>query len=765
MKPLLPLGLAFIACSGAWAQTPPPAAPTMLQAQLLAEHAHSRLHSAQTSQIRPLRRLSPIQLQQQQYNTAHSAALVANFSAQNNDLQSSGCQSPADLQPLSGAALISAIESSSLTGCLYQLYNQSLPSTALYQDANLQTVVNAVNQRLQQFDGSNASGAAELEKLVTYLRAFHWANWGNNRVLPQTYQAAMQQMFDQYFAGEHFVRFDGSSSRNFMLRYEMLILVRSAGVETLRYMKRFSQALRGYGQSVSRANNWGVSYEENGMTQLLTQFFNESSSASPAYQQLLQQQPEIISNLAAFIEQDGLWLLGHTREYQFNDAVTEYARLLKFGGAIASTVRPLVQQVLSQYSFGGVGSQAWVNAQSMVKAYDSANCALYGNACQFDLEAVVLNGRHQCGSTLKIRFQGTLSDDKLSGICEKLAVQEQKFHQMMGTTPAQPVANDQNTDLEIVIFKSSTDYQNYAGEFFGIDTDNGGMYLEGSPAVPGNQARFIAYQATWLAPQFVVWNLEHEYVHYLDGRFNQWGAFADQSANSVWWSEGLAEYLSQPEHNPAALAVAPNKTYPLSTLFQTTYANSNTERTYRWGYLAVRYMFERQRAAIDNDLLPTLRAAKYLVSEAPCAFAWGWRAKPEAIANNWSWLYDDSAWSSGYWVWTCGQPKTDGDVLPPFVPYNEVIDNWGLRFDSSFSQWLDCLVAGRGVCQAFRRGDLDQNHAIDQRDVELFNTILRQKPAYRADYDFNLDNKVNAADVPALTRLCDLARCAVAPAI
>jgi len=244
--------------------------------------------------------------------------------------------------------------------------------------------------------------------------------------------------------------------------------------------------------------------------------------------------------------------------------------------------------------------------------------------------------------------------------------------------------------------------------------------------------------------------------------FNQWGAFSDQSANSVWWSEGLAEYLSQLDHNPAALALAPNKSYPLSTIFQTTYANSNTERTYRWGYLAVRYMFERQRGLIDNELLPTLRATKYLISEAPCTFEWSWRAKTEAIANNWSWLYDDSEWASGSWVWTCGQAKAEGDSVPPFVPYQDVINHWGMQLDSSFNDWLDCLTAGNGVCQAFRRGDLDQNHAIDQRDVELFNSILRQKPAYRADYDFNNDQKVNAADLPALTKLCDSARCAIA---
>jgi microbial collagenase len=318
--------------------------------------------------------------------------------------------------------------------------------------------------------------------------------------------------------------------------------------------------------------------------------------------------------------------------------------------------------------------------------------------------------------------------------------------------------------LEVVIFKSSTDYQNFAGDFFGINTNNGGMYLEGTPSDPDNQARFIAYQATWLQPSFVVWNLEHEYIHYLDGRYNQWGSFSDQPDNLVWWGEGLAEYLSQPNTNANALAVAPTKTYDLSQLFQTTYANSNTARTYHWGYLAVRYMFERQRAQINEPLLPTLRAVKYQISSAPCSFAWGWQEKPVAIANNWSWLYDDSAWGSGYWVWTCGQSNDDAPPpLPEFVPYQDILANWNTKFDGDFDQWLDCLVVGAGTCAVkFRPADLDENHAVDKRDVDIFNQRLRTKTGLSSALDFNLDGQINQSDVQAMMKLCDLARCAIA---
>lgn len=698
---------------------------------------------------------------QQAFLTAERHSKLS-VSADNTSLQAAGCSSPADLLPLQDQALIDAISNSSLTGCLYQLYNMAYVGTAHFSDQKLLTIATAINSKLAGFDGSDASGAAVLEKLVTYLRAVHWAESGNGRTFQSNYKTQLQQALSQYVNGAHFVQFDGTTSRNFMLRYEILILINSSGTDALQFLPRFSEAITGYANTIDRANNWGVAYEENGMTQLLTHYFNAVNQGSQELQTLLAQQPQIVTRLRDFVMNDGLWLLGHTREYQLNDAVSELGRLLKLGGAVADTVRPALQHILRTYSYGGTGSQAWVNAQGMVKTYDSANCAMYGNACAFNLEDTVLSGKHQCSDTLKLRYQGSISAANLTQICSKLGAEEQLFHQTFGTQSNQPVANDQNTDLEMVIFKSSTDYQNYAGQFFDINTNNGGMYLEGTPSDPDNQARFIAYQATWLQPAFVVWNLEHEYIHYLDGRYSQWGSFNDQPENSVWWGEGLAEYLSQPPTNANALAAAPQKTYQLSQLFQTTYANSNTSRTYHWGYLAVRYMFERQRAEINQPLLPSLRAAKYVISTEPCTLAWGWQEKPIAIANNWSWLYDDSAWGSGYWVWTCGQQKTAEPELPPHTPYQDILTRWGSSFDVGFHQWLDCLVAGLGNCSQFRPADLDKNGAVDSRDIDLFNQRLRSKTNLTMDLDFNGDKVVDQRDVTAMSKLCDRARCAIA---
>ena len=48
-------------------------------------------------------------------------------------------------------------------------------------------------------------------------------------------------------------------------------------------------------------------------------------------------------------------------------------------------------------------------------------------------------------------------------------------------------------------------------------------------------------------------NFEHEFVHYLDGLFNLYGSFADKPKSTIWWLEGLAEYVSKADNNITAV--------------------------------------------------------------------------------------------------------------------------------------------------------------------------------------------------------------------
>ena len=230
----------------------------------------------------------------------------------------------------------------------------------------------------------------------------------------------------------------------------------------------------------------------------------------------------------------------------------------------------------------------------------------------------VLTQEHACSDSIIIRSQA-LTTTQIEQACQLLGKQEAKFHQLFGTQ-GKPVANDHNISMRANVYHSREDYSQYVTAHFDVPSDNGGMFLEGLPHNAGNQAEFVAYEK-----KGEIWNLAHEYVHYLDGHFNLYGDFCASLHDShsapeycpqpapllphlVWWSEGLGEYISQGDNNKAAIELAKesltnSRAYPLSELFNTSYEmNGGSDRVYRWGYLAVRFMMEQHKDKIDTML-------------------------------------------------------------------------------------------------------------------------------------------------------------------
>ncbi|TSJ84486.1 collagenase, partial [Chitinimonas sp. BJB300] len=155
------------------------------------------------------------------------------------------------------------------------------------------------------------------------------------------------------------------------------------------------------------------------------------------------------------------------------------------------------------------------------------------------------------------------------------------------------------------------DYTKFGRAVFKIDTNNGGYSLEGDATNVGNIQHFWAYHKNGvdgtneLEGQYI-WNLKHEFIHYLDNVFNQgdYADFSNEEKRFVWWQEGVAEYFSKQNSYPDAIEAARKKTYTLSDIFNHSYDMSDYfGRAYTWGYLGVRFMFERHRNDIESMLV------------------------------------------------------------------------------------------------------------------------------------------------------------------
>ncbi|MFD9124586.1 M9 family metallopeptidase [Kitasatospora sp. NPDC059571] len=498
---------------------------------------------------------------------------------------------PGDFTGRTGSALVQQIKAVG-TDCVNTLF--ALTGTDAYgafREAQMTTVANALRDTAATYPGDDSTSAAQL---VLYLRAGYYVQWyhsADTGPYGAALQSAIRAALDGFFAAPHSRDVTDANGQTLA---EAVTLIDSAG-ENARYLGVVQRLLSGY-TSAYNASWWMVTAVNNTYTVLWR------GHQSPDFVAAVRADHSVLDTLSAFaVNNDGL--LGGDQGYLTSNAGRELARFLQYPD-LQPAVRPLVQNLLGRSAMTGRTAQLWMGLAEMADQYDAARCADYGT-CDLPgkVRSTVLTTTSTCSPSIRILAQ-QMTADQLAATCTSLTGQDAYVHGIV--RDGGPVAGDRNTTIEVVVFHSSADYQTYAGVAYGIDTNNGGIYLEGDPSAAGNQPRFVAYEAEWLRPAFQIWNLNHEYTHYLDGRFDMYGDFAaGQSTPTVWWVEGFAEYVSYSYRGADytdARTQAGRHTYALSTLFDTTYDNADQTRIYNWGYLAVRYMLQSHRSDMDAVL-------------------------------------------------------------------------------------------------------------------------------------------------------------------
>lgn len=495
----------------------------------------------------------------------------------------------------SGSALVNAVKTAT-TDCINQLFNLTGTTAGqVFNETKMVSIADAFRTTASSYNGSNSGSSLQM---ILFLRAGYFVNWyhsGDTGPYGNALKTSIRTAMDAFANNGNFGLVNDAHGE---VLSEFVTLVDSAG-ENARYLNSVvKRLLNGYNSSYNAY--WWMKSSVNGALNVLFRGHQNDD-----FKALVQSDTSIVDTLYNFVN-NNFNNLGGDYGYLVANAGRELGRFLQYteGGSLKNLAKSRAKLMIDRSNVTGSTASLWVGVGEMIDYYDKANCSYY-NLCNFKnkVDTNVLTISHSCSPTLRIRAQA-LTPAQLTETCNIVGGQETYFHTQAVTNKI-PVANDNNTQLEMVVFASSKDYTTYAGTLYGINTNNGGMYLEGDPAVVGNQARFIAYQAEWKLPQFEIWNLTHEYVHYLDGRFNLYGDFnAAMGVKSVWWIEGFAEYMSYSYRNlayDAAKQQAAAGTYKLSTIFNNDY-NSGTTRVYNWGYLAVRYMFEKQRNKVTNIL-------------------------------------------------------------------------------------------------------------------------------------------------------------------
>ncbi|MFB7026679.1 MULTISPECIES: collagenase [unclassified Streptomyces] len=693
---VLPLALAGVLGAGLLAQPAQalPAAPTAPnasqpshrpgasadpapQARLSSgrDAGHTSKGRLPASQLPPLSAdKSPLRQAYDHHDTAPEPTASARTSARAGTAAAAACD-PADFTGRTGSELVRQIKAST-TECVNTLFNLTGDNARLaFRESQMTTVAQALRDASANYPGDASTGTP---RLVLYLRAGYYVQWYHPDTVGDygsTLKTAIRSGLDAFFASP---RSRDVTDANGETLAEAVTLIDSAQ-ENARYIHVVERLLTDYDST------WNASwYMLNAVNNVYTVTFR--GHQVPEFVSAVQSDPGLVDTLYRFAA-DHLSLLGTDRAYLTSNAGRELARFTQYTG-LRSKVRPLAAGLLGQSSITGRTAPLWVGVAEMVDHYDRANCASYGTCdLQERLKSAVLPVRHTCSPSLRILAQ-QMTPAELSTSCTSLLKQDEYFHRVARDNG--PVADDDNTTLEVVAYDSSTDYQTYAGAMYGIDTDNGGMYLEGDPAAAGNQPRFIAYEAEWLRPEFQIWNLNHEYTHYLDGRFTMYGDFtANMTTPTVWWVEGFAEYVSYSYRNlpyTAAMTEAGLGTYSLSTLFSTDYGHGTT-RVYRWGYLAVRYMLEKHPQDMDT-VLGHYRAGR-------------WSAARTHLTSTIGTRYDGDfrTWLAGCAAGDCGGGTAPGNK-PPTADFTTAVQGLTAAFTDRSSD-----ADGTVVSRAWDFGD------------------------------------------------------------
>ncbi|GHE24567.1 M9 family metallopeptidase [Streptomyces hydrogenans] len=496
-----------------------------------------------------------------------------------------------------GGALVQQLKALPQITCTYPLFNLTGENARkAFREAQMVTVANALRDDSASYAGDNRASTGQL---VMFLRAGYYVQDNNADAVGEygtALQGAARGALDAFFASP---RSKDVTDANGEILNEVVTLIDSTH-EAGRYAGVVKWMLGGYDGTWPGQMNLAMQHVEwvveNGF---------KAKDDGRGWRAALKADPAILDTWAGFITRNGA-------ELNRLDVVSNVGRHLGHAldvPELKDRVRPLLKDLINRYPNVGPTAPITMNLGWYTRQYDRGNCAAYA-ICDLGERVLpaVLPIQHSCTPELKIRAQD-MSPAQLASTCTSLAGQDAYFHRIIGDKGAIP--GDVNTNLEVVAFDDYTQYALYAWAIYNIDVDNGGMYEEGNPAVPGNQARFIAHEASWLRPSFEIWNLNHEYTHYLNGRYNMYGDFeAGMTTPTIWWVEGIAENISygyRGERNADAIAEAGRKTYALSQLFDTVYGQEedpevNSNRVYRWGWLAVRYMLQKHPADIETVL-------------------------------------------------------------------------------------------------------------------------------------------------------------------
>ncbi|QEU90404.1 collagenase [Streptomyces kanamyceticus] len=415
-------------------------------------------------------------------------------------------------------------------GCLRTLvWNWDPRLAPVMSDAHVQAVSGRITRLAAAHDGKNGS---HLLEMFTYLHAVAYQDFSHDEidVTDAPTVDAMRRAVDAFGSAPR--TFDATRTNAESLR-EALYAASAPGLRQhqLPLIKRVLATMDAAHPGTAKDASWaGAALAGLSLSYLgvypgnRDAAFHAAVKADPAYR-------------AAF---KGFAQYTHLKDtanaWVVRDALLEYGRFGQIDGLTAEITAGLGGLVDVTVRNFGTGSAPWAKVVTWLNEYDA--CAPY-KVCRADIERLLFPQTYTYDKGgMKVRTAlDRATVDQLYYASKQVKAQ---FHRVVGTE--EPLAGDPNTTLTTVLYASRADYENYHPLLTGMDTNNGGVYIE-------RGATFYTYQRR--VPQDSSLTLEelfrHEYTHYLNGRWAVPGSFGEgpwyQGDRTTAMDEGTAEFF------------------------------------------------------------------------------------------------------------------------------------------------------------------------------------------------------------------------------
>ncbi|NVJ61580.1 MAG: collagenase [Gammaproteobacteria bacterium] len=375
-----------------------------------------------------------------------------------------------------------------------------------------------------------------LDRLLSILRAGYYNRYYDSELYswdeftPEV-RAATLSVLNKFYESDVFWTLNDESHANAVFEWFLLIDVSESRVE---FIPMFKQLLTRFNESFLQQYRWTNVYNSFFYTMLERGLHRERFRAA------IEDDNELIGLLEVAANRNWLSTVEDgDYEYLIYNTFFYIGKMHGFDIFINQTEKLINKLLEEEQRF----SYLWMSVATSINGWSDCNQFSAYNICKEavkpELEQRLFPNTFKFDDG-KMVVRTALELNKVESLYYAAKQVQAQFFRL--TENDQPLPDDKNDTLTMVIYDSPNSYDLYQYFLNGIDTDNGGIYIE-------QDGTFYTYDRT---EQDSIYSLEelfrHEYTHYLQARFSIHGVFGEtvfyENNRITWLNEGSAEYLA-----------------------------------------------------------------------------------------------------------------------------------------------------------------------------------------------------------------------------